>query len=409
MAISQQISPSDFVFVVCQQGTESTLKSAFADDLGPFRLAFSRPGLLTFKTSPNSQAGNVQPPTHPLIRQSGWCLGRVAGQHVGQMADQIWKLAGRHWDCIHLFQRDPSLPGQHGFEPGRSPLVDAIADWLQKECPTKHLLSTPTTASPEPIVERIDGGYAVGSIQKSGPCLQINATALPGQKVLDIMVVEPDQWIIGWHVASDLASCWPGGAFDVKAPDEMISRAYLKMAEALAWSQLPISAGDSIVEIGSSPGGAAQRLLDMGLRVTGVDPAEMDPDILAHARFRHWRSKAAGIRRKNYSDFRWLTADANVAPNYTLDVVEDIVNYPTSRFQGLLLTLKMSDYKLIDQLDNYLARIASWKFMRVQARQLAHNRRELTVVAAREGTVGRDKPGHTEISRVGPAGAVNRE
>lgn len=383
LAISQQISPSDFVFVVCQQGTESTLKRVFADNLGPFRLAFSRPGLLTFKISPNAQASSVQPPTHPLIRQSGWCLGRVSGQNVGQMADQIWKLAGSQWDCIHLFQRDPSLPGQYGFEPGRSPLVDAIADCLQKERQTKCPLPNPTTASPEPVVERVEGGCAVGSIQMPKPCLQVNATALPGQKVLDVMVVETDQWIIGWHLASDLASCWPGGAFDVKAPDEMISRAYLKMAEALAWSQLPICAGDRIVEIGSSPGGAAQRLLDMGLHVTGVDPAEMDPDILAHARFRHWRSKAAGIRRKNYSDFRWLTADANVAPNYTLDVVEDIVNYPTSRFQGLLMTLKMSDYELLDQLENYLARIASWNFKRVQARQLAHNRRELTVVAAR--------------------------
>lgn len=356
----------------------------FAADKSPFRLAFSRPGLLTFKVISDAQPGQIHPPVHPLIRQSGWCLGRVAGMQVEQMVDQVWGLAGTQWDCVHLFQRDPSLPGQRGFEPGRTPLVDAIAGCLQKSFQTKHLSQNLSPSSPGTCPSPTSDSYAVGSEPMALQDLQVNCSASPGQNVLDIVVVEPDQWIIGRHLASDLPSCWPGGTLDVQAPEEMISRAYLKMAEALAWSQLPISAGDSIVEIGSSPGGAAQRLLDMGLHVTGVDPAEMDPAILAHSRFRHWRSKAAGVRRKNYSSFRWLTADANVAPNYTLDVVEDIVNYPTSRFQGLLLTLKMSDYELIDQLDNYLARIASWRFKRVQARQLAHNRREITVVAQRD-------------------------
>jgi 23S rRNA (cytidine2498-2'-O)-methyltransferase len=121
----------------------------------------------------------------------------------------------------------------------------------------------------------------------------------------------------------------------------------------------------------------------MGLTVTGVDPGEMDPVILQHPRFQHWRSKAAAVKRRNYSPFRWLAADANVAPNYTLDVVQDIVTYPTSRIQGLLLTLKLPNYELLDQLDSYLDRIRSWKYQRVEARQLAHNRREVTVVAHR--------------------------
>lgn len=166
-------------------------------------------------------------------------------------------------------------------------------------------------------------------------------------------------------------------------PPVMVSRAYLKMAESLAWSGLPFQAGDQVVEIGSAPGGAAQRLLDLGMFVTGIDPAEMDPVILEHTRFQHWRSKSSGIKRRNYHKFKWLVADANVAPNYTLDCVGDIVSYPSSRLQGLILTLKLSSYDLLDQLGNYLDRIRGWGFTRVQARQLGHNRRELCVVAAR--------------------------
>lgn len=164
----------------------------------------------------------------------------------------------------------------------------------------------------------------------------------------------------------------------------MVSRAYLKIAEALAWSQLPVRPGDKIVEIGSTPGGSCQRLLDVGLDVTGVDPAEMDPLILEHPRFEHWRSKAAGLKRRLFSRFKWLTADANVAPNYTLEVVEDIVTYPTSRFKGLLLTFKLSSYDMLEQVEASAERIRSWGFADVRIRQLASNRRECCVAALRK-------------------------
>ena len=146
---------------------------------------------------------------------------------------------------------------------------------------------------------------------------------------------------------------------------------------------MPVRPGDKVVEIGSAPGGSCQRLLDIGLEVTGVDPAEMDPLLLEHPRFEHWRSKAAGMKRKLYGRFKWLTADANVAPNYTLEVVEDIVTYPTSRFQGLLLTFKLSSYDMLEQIDASVERIRSWGFSDVRVRQLASNRRECCVAALR--------------------------
>jgi 23S rRNA (cytidine2498-2'-O)-methyltransferase len=211
----------------------------------------------------------------------------------------------------------------------------------------------------------------------------INSACSIGSKVLDVILVEPDQWLIGTHTATEIQHCWPGGVYPVVAPDKMVSRAYLKIAEAVAWSQLPLQPGDRVVEIGSAPGGSCQRLLDVGLEVTGVDPAEMDELLLNHPRFEHWRSKAAGMKRKMYSKFKWLTADANVAPNYTLEVVEDIVNYPTSRFQGLLLTLKLSSYELIDQVDAAAEQIRSWGFSKVKIRQLASNRRECCIAAQR--------------------------
>ncbi len=353
-----------FVFAVCQHGVESTLKHAVIGNSSPYRLAFSRPGLVTFKT--NLEAGSdaveepplAQLPQHWSIRQAGHVLGQLRGQDGQSMAGQAIELARARlpdtsWDAVHVFARDSALPGVKGFEPGPDALCAAVADQF-------------TTRLPE--------------VDCSG-----QATA-PGARVLDVILVEPDHWLVGHHVADSAHTRWPGGALPLVEPPEMINRAYRKMAEAVAWSGLPIETGDRIVEIGSAPGGASQRLLDLGLRVTGVDPAAMDTRLLQHPRFEHWRSKSAAVKRRLYRKFRWLAADANVAPPYTLEVVEDIVNYPTSRIEGLILTLKLSSYDLSEQMDTYLQRVRGWGFEHVQVRQLASNRRECCVVAHRGDT-----------------------
>ena len=340
-----------FVFAVCQQGAERPLKERFTGPAAPLRLAFSRPGLATFKTGgdPSSLLSQSW-----LARVAGEGLGNVRGKIAEEMVAQSLALAVGDFQAVHIFERDRALPGTRGFEPGPSELTEAV------------------------------GKIFADSYRSAGNRVPlINSACSIGSKVLDVILVEPDQWLIGTHTATEIQHCWPGGVYPVVAPDEMVSRAYLKIAEAVAWSQLPMQPGDRVVEIGSAPGGSCQRLLDVGLEVTGVDPAEMDELLLNHPRFEHWRSKAAGMKRKMYSKFKWLTADANVAPNYTLEVVEDIVNYPTSRFQGLLLTLKLSSYELIDQVDAAAEQIRSWGFSKVKIRQLASNRRECCIAAQR--------------------------
>lgn len=421
-----RIGQEQFAFVACQHGTEPFLKAKWLGEGSPFRLAFSRPGLMTFKvvvddsatarpldatfeppandandtaaTSPWATAivrrtsalgaagrtatqlggqasrtlptaqGEVErgasqwaaephetlgPPNDWMIRLSGWVLGQVKGELAESMVDEAIALAGHDWDAVHVFHRDTGLPGMKGFEPGPTLVSEAIAATFARRWP--H----PDTTPP------------------------INSTAEVGQRVLDIVLVEPHQWLVGYHLVERSHERWPGGAYSVPAPPEMVSRAYLKMAEALAWSGLPIRAGDSFVEIGSSPGGACQRLLDLGLKVTGIDPAEMDPMILEHPRFEYWRAKTSGVRRKMYSKFRWLAADASVAPKYTLDCVEDIVTYKTNHIAGLLLTIKLTNYELAEKMDEYLARVRSWGYAHVDVRQLASNRRECCIVAER--------------------------
>jgi 23S rRNA (cytidine2498-2'-O)-methyltransferase len=95
----------------------------------------------------------------------------------------------------------------------------------------------------------------------------------------------------------------------------------------------------------------------------------------------HIRRRAAQVRRREFRKIRWLAADMNVAPGYTLDVVEDLVTHPEISIRGMLLTLKLFEWELADQIADYLDRVRGWGFNEVAARQLEHNRQEVCVAA----------------------------
>ncbi len=361
--------PPGFLFVCCQRGAEGVLKAELQRLDGDLRPAYSRPGFVTFKITRPDPAipwTTGRPFDLPSVfaRCSGYCLGKLEGSRAESLAESFWQLAGDQAAArLHVWQRDAAIPGERGFEPGITPLAQQVGELLLARRPP---------------------GLA-------GKAPSVNRAARSGQRVLDCVLVEPNEWWVGWHEALTVPSCWPGGIYPAGGKPQRVSRAYLKMNEALAWSRLPLNPGDACVEIGSSPGGSCQALLDRGLLVTGIDPAEMDPLVLEHPRFRHVRKRAADLKRREFRDVRWLFSDANVAPKHTLDTVEAIVTHREVHIRGLLLTLKFPDWQLAERLDEYLARVRDWGYRYVRARQLAFNRQEVCVVALRRRSLKRGK------------------
>jgi 23S rRNA (cytidine2498-2'-O)-methyltransferase len=344
-----------FLFVTCQVGAEKSLKAEVAKRWPDFRPAFARPGFLTFKLPDDL----TLPPDFDLesifARAYGLSIGKVSIDDPAVAPSDVWRLVGdRAVSRIHVWQRDKCAAGEHGFQPSITPEAMAIYEAVRQACPVPDRLSA--------------GNHAIEAARR-------------GDSILDCILVEPDQWWIGTHKARSIPSRWPGGLIHLQPPTDVVSRAWHKMEEALAWSQLPIEAGARCAEIGSAPGGASQALLARGLEVIGVDPAEMDEQVLSHPKFRHVRRRVLQASRREFRKVRWLMADMNVAPSYTLEVVEDIVRHPEVNIRGMLLTLKLPEWSLADELPNYLARIRGLGFNEVHARQLQHNRREICVSA----------------------------
>jgi len=353
-----------FLFVVCQAGAERALKSEMARQWPDFRFAFSRPGFVTFRLPEDHGLRDDFDLQSVFARTYGFSLGKIDGRFAEQNARSLWSMAAdREVDHVHVWQRDAGLPGERGFEPGVTPLTTEIGRII-------------ADLRPPAMSDR---------------SLPVNLVARAGDHVLDCILVEPDRWWVGYHQAATLPTRWPGGTPKIDLPPHAVSRAYLKMREALLWSHFPMSAGDHCVEIGSSPGGSCQALLDRGLMVTGIDPADMDEALLAESNFTHVKARGADLKRREFRGVKWLTADSNVAPKHTLDTVENIVTNRQVHVRGMLLTLKLPDWKLADSVPEYIERIRSWGYQYVRARQLAHNRQEICIAALRRRQMRRQR------------------
>ena len=348
-----------FLFAACQPGSEAALKSDVARRHPRLRFAFSRPGFVTFRVADDPADDSSPTLRSPFARTWGHSLGKVTGGDMTEIVRAVWMSAAtvpglngsarfRH---LHVWQRDCALPGDQGF--------DAAVE-------------TPAQAA---------GAQLLAGRADSATSLSLNTEAQAGEAVLDCVLVEPHEWWVGWHEAHSPETRWPGGVPPIAVPAGLISRAYLKIEEALRWSEIPIRPGDRCVEIGSAPGGACAALLERGCIVTGIDSAEMDATVLANPRFTHVRARAREVPRAVFRDARWLMSDTNVAPKHTLDTVEAIVTARDVHLEGLVLTLKLTDPRLAAELPAFHKRIRGWGYEHVRARQLAFNRQEVCVVA----------------------------
>ncbi|HEV7224530.1 MAG TPA: SAM-dependent methyltransferase [Pirellulales bacterium] len=357
--------PAPFLMITCQVGAERAVKGELARRWPEFRFAYSRPGFLTFKLPADHGLAEDFNLESAFARSYAFSLGKAAGETLEERARQVRQLAGmRPFARLHVFERDRLAPGDHGYEPAL----------------------TPAAAEAEAAI------LGAWSADAGAPALEERPMAKAGDLALDCALVQEDEWWIGYHRARSWASRRPGGLSRLKLPDEAVSRAYLKMEEALRWSRLPIRAGERAAELGCAPGGSCQALLRRGLLVAGIDPAAVDPKVLAEPNFLHIRKRGADVRRRDFRNVRWLMTDMNVAPSYTLDAVEPIVTHKQVNIRGLLLTLKLLDWKLADDLPEYLERIKSWGFPYLRARQLQHDRQEICVAALRR----KPKPRRTE-------------
>ena len=352
----------DFLLVACQGGAEPALRARQADILPTLTPGAWRRGAVTFRLPDRAADGVLcDPPDdffpdlifHRTVIRS---FGQVVGTSDQERAERLVALADhRAWDHVHVWQRDPRA--DHDQPAVRTAIMAALG----RE-----------------------------STNAGDPAAAAAAVAHPGELILDCMIDSADRWWAGWHRAASPPSQWPGGLYPVDLPADKASRAWLKLDEAIATFQVDLAPGGRAVELGASPGGACQRLLEAGLHVTGIDPALIDSRVAGHPHFEHWRMRARDVRLKNLRGFDWVVADMNIDPTSTLEAIERVMAAPGRRPHGIIATLKLPQWSRAAEIPGWLDRFRAWGYQ-PRVRQLSTGGREVCVVAVRSSVSRRPR------------------
>jgi 23S rRNA (cytidine2498-2'-O)-methyltransferase len=318
-----------FHYATCAAGAESLLKREVQQRYGgQLTPAFMRPQLITWKQS--APLAHFQP---YVAISSGRSLG------MARSVDDV--LALTHGHPISSLQVRPRELAEDASSP-------ADATWAQCQ-------SLQATLSQR---------------------LPLQPTA---RQALSLLIsTEAEPWFVGLEPAARLLSL---AELHQPLPEQAPSRAWLKMAQGLSALGLSSLRGQSVLELGSAPGGGSWALLQRGARVYGVDTGQMAPLILEQPAFT-WLKETAG----NLSSERFpqgvdgFTCDINLPPALVLKYCLPLIQHLQPDW--LLITLKINDDSVLQQLPGLIQKIRDsiHSSDSLQICQLPANRREVTLL-----------------------------
>jgi len=211
--------------------------------------------------------------------------------------------------------------------------------------------------------------------------------------------------VAGVLPATAAPSLFPGGVQRVRRPREAPSRSAHKLAEALAWLGHGPEAGDQCVDLGAAPGGWSYVLAERRCQVMAVDLAALSPSVLR--RVRHERRNAFDFVPDEPVD--WVLCDMAYRP---LEVAALLARWGRHRWARFLLAnIKLPMKKRVEMLGRVKEILATGGWTGLRARQLYHDRDEVTIFAwrgfgmdARPGRPGqRPEPQKRPLEKRAPA------
>jgi 23S rRNA (cytidine2498-2'-O)-methyltransferase len=187
------------------------------------------------------------------------------------------------------------------------------------------------------------------------------------------------------------SAAWPMGILRQKMPPEAPSRSTLKLAEAfevlLGHDQTRLlRAGMTAVDLGAAPGGWTWQLVRRGIKVYAIDNGPMKGAVLGHPLVEHLRVDGFRFRPRRQVD--WLVCDMVERPQRVAALMADWIINGTA--QHAIFNLKLPMKKRTETVYTALSDLrrqlddAGVRY-RLNARQLYHDREEITVYLGRSG------------------------
>ncbi len=193
--------------------------------------------------------------------------------------------------------------------------------------------------------------------------------------------VDEQRLYIGFSTPRLNLSPWAGGMCRYSFRPDTISRAEFKLLETIDYFSLDLSTCKSGVDLGASPGGWTKILVQNGIHVVAVDPAELAPQLQQHPKVTHYRDTAQNFLQDNKQQFDILLNDMKMDVPISVKIMNEMAN--VLRHHGYaIMTFKLTNKKIMRTINNGLDLLTN-QYDILHVKQLFHNRMEITVVCRR--------------------------
>lgn len=375
-----------FIYCVCQVGAEAALRQEVTGIEPSLRSAFARPGLVTFKLTGRaaepSGGGAAEVEAVCAAVRLASVLTRACGGSLGPASTPEQAI-----EALRQATDDGALLRLQVWERDR---------WRPGEEPAGFCYGARSAELRERLV----------AVWPDDRALAAGSLAQVGDQVAELIVGAPGEpWLVALRRQGPGELPYGGGRIPVEEEPRAPSRAYYKLCEGLAYADIPLRAGDVAVELGSAPGGASFALLRRGLEVHGVDPGAMDPLVLGYTgpgknRFTHHACTMGHVKRMHLPRvLQWIVADVNLAPQIALQTVRRLGARPRPALLGVLLTLKIDNWRAMRHLPGWLRQVEAMGMVEVGTTQLSRNRMEVFAYGLTRAGIARRSSSSSSASR----------
>ena len=192
------------------------------------------------------------------------------------------------------------------------------------------------------------------------------------------VLLDNSDFYIGYSLSKHNISDWNGGNIKFAKDENVISRAEFKLLEAIVSFDLKKYLKNTAVDLGASPGGFTKILCDYCDKVYAVDPAVLDERVLKNKKVIHKKMTSQQFFRENNEQFNCITNDMKMDMYDSIDIIIDSHEY-LEKDGIIIMTLKLPKNNQMKKVNKGLE-ILNKKYTILYARQLFHNRSEITVV-----------------------------
>jgi 23S rRNA (cytidine2498-2'-O)-methyltransferase len=245
----------------------------------------------------------------------------------------------------------------------------------------------PDADETNPLAPRADAlaAEAIAEIAKARDDLALRRVDDPSEALkyggwqAQLLVMSEQRTIVGGVAAQEAPCLAPGGRARVRMPKISPSRAGRKLVEAIDWLGRGPEAGDVCVDLGAAPGGWSAVVLERRAQVVAVDPAALAPELRGKKGLAHVKTNAFDFTPSEPVD--WLLCDMAYRP---LEVAGLLAKWGRRRLaRTLIANIKLPMKQRVEFVQRVLKIIAEGGWQDVRARQLYHDREEITLTAWR--------------------------